>query len=141
MNIYKELSSESNTFEFSKALLEGWTLINDWRIYNEKIVFDTDKVAVLYSKNIVFKILFDIIQHPLTLSDMIAISGLLDDKVELILFTALRHNILDEDTSIKELVGWTSPLPSINKQIDSDDSISMELTFPDRKVEELAELF
>ena len=61
--------------------------------------------------------------------------------VELILLTALRHNILDEDTSIKELVGWTSPLPAINKQIDSDDSISMELSFPDNKVEELAELF
>lgn len=141
MNIYKELSDEGDTYVFSKALLEGWTTINDWRKYEEKIALHTDNVSVLYSKNIFFKILYDIIQHPLTLSDMTAISDLLDEKVKPILLTALRHDILNEDTSIKELVGWTSPLMAINYQLDSDAPISMELNFPDKKVEELAELF
>ena len=138
---YEELSDDEETFELSKALFAGWSIIYSWHIRKEKIDFETDNVSVLYSKNTFFKILHSIIKHPLSLSDMPSLSGLLDEKVELVLLTTLRHNMLDENVSIKELLGWISPLLAITRQLEKDTTINLALTFPNKKIEELAELF
>ena len=124
----------------SKALFAGWSIIYSWHIRKEKIDFESDNVSVLYSKNTFFKILHSIIKHPLSLSDMPSLSGLFDEKVELVLLTTLRHNMLDENVSIKELLGWISPLLAIERQLEKETTINLALTFPNMKIEELASL-